>query len=323
MTATELPHKAVLFADLRGSTGLYEEMGNANATLLVTRSVASLAETVPPSGGRLIKTLGDGLMAVFDDAAGALQSATDMHERIERASRPARGLGRQPPQAALRSLRLQVSVAMGEVAEVAGDFFGDAVNVAARLLDHAGDGETLITDAVRQQLAPRIGQRFRNLDWVHLRGRAEPVLVHVLGGRRSDAGAVTQFEDLRTNPEPSALRLVWKGKSRLLSSQEMPIVLGRSSQSIIPMEDPRVSRLHARIDWHGSTFHLSDLSFNGTSLRFEGRQLLSLRRTECSLHGRGQIGLAGTPGDPGVPTLEFEVLDFSDTQPHGDPETRA
>lgn len=316
-----LPHKAVLFADLRGSTALYEEMGNANATLLVTRSVAALAETVSPSGGRLIKTLGDGLMAVFDEAAGALQSAADMHERIERASRPARGARLAPDPA--RTLRLQVSVAMGEVAEVSGDIFGDAVNVAARLLDHAGDGETLITDAVRQMLAPRIGDRFRNLDWVHLRGRAEPVLVHVLGGRRSDAGAVTQFEDLRAQPEPSALRLVWKGKSRLLSTHEMPVVLGRSAQSLISVEDPRVSRLHARIDWHGSTFHLTDLSFNGTSLRFDGRQLLSLRRTECSLHGRGDIGLAGVPGDPGVPTIGFEVLDFSDTQPHGDPETRA
>ena len=315
-----LSHKAVLFADLRGSTALYEELGNANATLLVTRSVAALAETVSPSGGRLIKTLGDGLMALFEQPVGALQTAADMHACIERASGPARRSTDIRPS---RALRLQVSVAMGEVAEVDTDVFGDAVNVAARLLDHAGDGETLITDAVRQALPTRQRSRFRNLDWVHLRGRAEPVLVHVLGGKRGDAGAVTQFEVVAPHAEPGALHLTWAGKSRLLHAHELPIVLGRSAQSLIPLDDPRVSRVHARLDWHGASFHLTDLSFNGTTVRFDHRQTLALRRTECTLHGKGEIGLSGAPGAPGVPTIGFDVLDFADTQPHGGPDTQA
>lgn len=317
-----LPNKAVLFADLRGSTALYEELGNANATLLVTRSVAAMAETVAPSGGRLIKTLGDGLMAVFDQPAGAVQAASDMHACIERAGHPARrvaGVQSGPP----RTMRLQVCVAYGEVAEVESDVFGDAVNVAARLLDHAGDDETLITEGVRQALPARQRGRFRNLDWVHLRGRAEPVQVYVQGGRRGETGAVTQFDDARPTSEPGALRLVWAGRSRLLDAQEMPIVIGRSSQSLIALSDPRVSRVHARLDWHGSSFHLTDLSFNGTTLIFEGLKPVNLRRTACTLHGRGEIGLAGAPGAQGVPTLGFEVLDFSDTQPQSDgPDTR-
>ena len=66
-----------------------------------------------------------------------------------------------------------------------GDCFGDAVNVAARLLDHAGDNETLVTDEVFGGLPSEQQQRFRSLDWMHLRGRAEPVHVHVLGGKRA------------------------------------------------------------------------------------------------------------------------------------------
>lgn len=315
-----MSHKAVLFADLRGSTSLYEEMGNANATLLITRSVAAMAETVAPSGGRLIKTLGDGLMAVFEQPAGAIQAASDMHACIERASGASRRSAGPTP---ARTMRLQVSVALGEIAEVGADVFGDAVNVAARLLDHAGDGETLITDRVRQALTPRQRSRFRNLDWVHLRGRAEPVLVHVHGGRRADTGALTQFEDARSAAEPGALRLIWSGKSRLLTAPDMPVVLGRSPQSLITLDDPRVSRIHVRLDWHGASFHLTDLSFNGTTVRFEGLQPLNLRRTDCTLHGRGEIGLAGAPGLPGVPTLAFEVLDFADTQPQAEgPVTR-
>jgi len=307
-----LSNKAVLFADLRGSTSLYEELGNANATLVVTRSVAALADTVAPCGGRLVKTLGDGLMALFDQPTGAVQAAADMHGCIERASAPSRRGGLAHGS---RALQLQVSIALGEVAEVQSDVYGDAVNVAARLLDHAGDGETLITDSLHGALHARERGRFRSLDWVHLRGRAEPVLVHVQGGRRSDAGAVTQFESPSPQAEPGALRLRWQGKSRLLSVAALPAILGRSSQSVVLIEDPRVSRLHARLDWHGSTFHLTDLSSNGTAVQLEGHAPLMLRRTACSLHGRGEIGLSGPPGAVGVATLGFEILDFSDTQP--------
>lgn len=308
----ELSNKVVLFADLRGSTSLYEELGNANATLLVTRSVAALAETVGPSGGRLVKTLGDGLMALFDQPAGAVQAAADMHACIEGTATTARRSRGAPP---VRALKLQVSIASGEVAEVQSDVYGDAVNVAARLLDHAGDGETLVTEALHKSLTGRQRARFRSLDWVHLRGRAEPVLVFAQGGRRGDAGAVTQFESPSPQAEPGALRLHWQGKSKLLSVSDLPAIIGRSSQSVILIEDPRVSRLHARLDWHGSSFHLTDLSSNGTTVRLEGHAPLHLRRTTYSLHGRGDIGLSGPPGAIGVPTLGFEILDFSDTQP--------
>ena len=320
MTQT-LSNKAVLFADLRGSTSLYEELGNANATLLVTRSVAALADTVAPSGGRLVKTLGDGLMALFEQPAGAVQAAADMHACIERAGASTR---RARQAAQTRVLQLQVTIALGEVAEVQADIYGDAVNVAARLLDHAGDGETLVTDALHKSLTGRQRGRFRSLDWVHLRGRAEPVLVHVHGGRRGDAGAVTEFESPSAQLEPGALRLLWKGQSHLLSMADLPAVIGRSSQSVVMIDDPRVSRLHARLDWHGSSFHLTDLSSNGTTLRLEGHTPLHLRRTAVSLHGRGEIGLSGPPGAAGVSTLGFEVLDFSDTQPRtADPDTFA
>jgi class 3 adenylate cyclase len=94
----------------------------------------------------------------------------------------------------LRGLRLQVALARGEVVEMAGDCFGDAVNVAARLLDHAGDNETLVTAGVLADLPASQRARFRSLDWMHLRGRAEPVQVHVLGLRRhADAAPATQF----------------------------------------------------------------------------------------------------------------------------------
>ncbi|MFZ9428383.1 MAG: FHA domain-containing protein [Burkholderiaceae bacterium] len=304
--------KAVLFADLRGSTGLYESLGNAHATLVITRCVAALAAAVGPSGGRLIKTLGDGLMAAFDDPDGAARAAAEMHACIERTPAPRPQMSGDPFS---RSLQLRVAMALGEVAEVQGDIFGDAVNVAARLLEHAADGETLITDQLYEALDDGLGEPFRYLDWVHLRGRAEPVLVMLQGGVRGDSGPVTQFVSLRPHGEPCSLRLHWQGKSRALQTDELPAVIGRSRQSILPIDDRRVSRLHARLDWHGSSFHLTDLSTNGTTLQLSGHSAVHLRRTTCSLHGHGEIGLSGSPGAPGVLTLRFEVLNGPNTQP--------
>ena len=186
---TQISDRTILFADLRGSTGLFETLGNAEATSVVTHCVSSLGPAVQRHGGHVVKTLGDGLMAVFDTPAQAVQSALQMHEVL--AGIVARdSAGGAAPSAGLRSLHLQVAVSRGEVVEMAGDCFGDAVNVAARLLDHAGDNETLITAPVLAGLARSMKPKFRSLDQMVLRGRVEPVQVYAHGGRRgSDTAA--------------------------------------------------------------------------------------------------------------------------------------
>ena len=64
----------------------------------------------------------------------------------------------------------------------------------------------------------------------------------------------------------------------------------------------------------GGAFQLSDLSYNGTYVRFTGdTEVVALRRGTCTLHGSGVIGLGTAPSDPTAPCVRFEVLRFSDT----------
>jgi hypothetical protein len=253
-------------------------------------------------------------MAAFDEPSQAVQAAMLMHEVLE--GMVSRGSERGAS-SGLRALRLQVGLARGEVVEMSGDCFGDAVNVAARLLDHAGDNETLITVEVLQGLPLDLRSRFRSLDRLVLRGRAEPVHVHVLGGRRGAASdmAATQFGEVGSVTEPDGLRLMWAGLHRVFASQQTPIVLGRSPQATFCVDDGRVSRSHARVDWHSGCFQITDLSYNGTYVRFNDGEIVSLRRGSCTLHGSGAIGLGGTPSDPGSACVSFDVLRFADTQP--------
>lgn len=299
----------VLFADLRGSTSLYESLGNAEAATVVTQSVAMVGRIVEDHGGRVIKTLGDGLMAVFPEPLPAVRAAEEVHESIDRLMGAVR-THRQP------AMRVQIAAAHGEMIEVNGDCFGDAVNVAARLLDHAGDNETLVTAQTRTPLPPEVRERFRRLERLHLRGRVEPVEAWRLEPRRGQDSLSTMFGDTTPASVPDAIRLSTDGVSRIHTVRNLPVVLGRSHEATYCIDDSRVSRMHARIEWHGGNFQLTDLSSNGTFVRF-GRQseIVTLRRGACTLHGRGVICLGVSPSVQNAPAMHFEILRFEDTDP--------
>ena len=319
---TQIVECTVLFADLRGSTLMYETLGNTDATAVVTQSVALMGRIVSHHQGRVVKTLGDGLMAIFGSPALAVAAADDMHDSLERIGVPA--AGRAVPKVLAVPLKLQVGLAHGEVVEMSGDVFGDAVNVAARLLDHAGDNETLVTADVLDGLGDSEQFRFRSLDRLQLRGRTEPVHVHLLEAtRRFGDTAATDFGDIAPAPapEPEGIRLVWMDRNRVYAGTSLPLVLGRSPQATYIIDDTRVSRSHARVAWHGGTFQLTDLSYNGTYVRFDhDPEIISLRRGTCTLHGSGVIGLGAPPSDAGSPTVRFEIMKFADTQPLVPPE---
>ena len=314
---TQVYQRTVLFADLRGSTSMYETLGNAEATTVVTRSVALIARLVEEHGGQVVKTLGDGLMAIFPGPSSAVQASDDMHDSLTRAGQLATTTTDPNEVRAPTTLKLQVGLAHGEVVEMSGDVFGDAVNVAARLLDHAGDNETLATSGVVDGLEDWERSRFRSLDRMQLRGRVEPVHVHLLEAvRRFGDTAATAFGDMApASIEPEGIRLIWLDLNRIYSGTSLPVILGRSPQATYIIDDNRVSRSHARIDWHGGTFQLTDLSYNGTYVRFDNDpEIISLRRGACTLHGAGVIGLGTPPSEPVSPCVRFEVMKFADTQ---------
>ena len=312
---SEVHVRTVLFADLRGSTSMYERLGNTDATAVVTESVALLARIVAAEDGTVVKTLGDGLMATFRTAAAGIAAADGMHDAIGgmRAGGDESAGGTARP-----VLMLQVGLAQGEVVEMSSDVFGDAVNVAARLLDHAGDNETLATQGVVEGLDEWQRTRFRSLGGMQLRGRAEPVHVHLQEPvRRFGDTAATAYGEMLMpqQAEPEGIRLVWLDLNRIYAGTSLPVVLGRSPQATYIIDDNRVSRSHARVDWHGGTFQLTDLSYNGTYVRFDNDpEVIHLRRGNCTLHGSGVIGLGALPTEALSPCVRFEVMRFADTQ---------
>jgi len=294
----------VVFADLSGSTLLFEALGNERATETVTRLTQWIGEVVEAHGGRVVKKLGDGVLGIFGEAgqavgaAGELQRSHQIH------------LQRWP--VAVR-MEMRVGVASGEVVEVDGDTYGDAVNVASRLCERAGLGEIWSTDVTAVDAGAVPGIRFRKLGMFEIRGKSEAQVVYQAEWRESDtADAMTMQAVLPSAIAPldvffGTIELSWQEDSLSLSSVDVPVHIGRSSGAELSISDPRVSRMHARIDWHNGAFTLTDLSSFGTWVRFEGSDTaVSLRRDGCLLHGSGQIAL-GMPFGAGAPTLDFHV----------------
>ncbi|MFZ2986633.1 adenylate/guanylate cyclase domain-containing protein [Ideonella sp.] len=303
-----IKRRYVLFADLRGSTALYETLGNAHATSVVTEVIRNLARRVPSSGGQLVKTLGDGLMAVFPKAINAVTAAVQMQDDLDRQPQPHVTVGSDTSRASPK-VQLQIAITAGEIVEVGGDCFGDAVNVAARLLDHAGDSESLISREVYDELPWEVRSRFRHLDKLHLRGRAEPAEVFQLTRNKGMDTEVTHLETHGTSNEALGVELTWNSQRNVFLRERLPVLIGRGTACGLKVDDARVSRTHARIDLMGGALHLTDLSINGTFVLFAGDdEVLSLRRGSCTLHGHGELGLGGTPNDPSVAVVRFAFM---------------
>ncbi|MFO1243598.1 MAG: adenylate/guanylate cyclase domain-containing protein [Ramlibacter sp.] len=296
----------VVFADLTGSTGVFETLGNAKATEAITRLTQWISQVCEAHDGRVVKTLGDGVLAVFPRCSDAVAAVVELQRNhLKR-------ILNWPPK--LR-MRLQVGVASGEVVEVDGDCYGDAVNVASRLSDLSGADQIWATDSVIEQVPePGEGVRFRSLGPISIRGKAEQRVIYRIEWQEEVVSALftapASLDHLNPRGEsaPGQIELNWLDVNATFKSGDMPIHLGRVSEADFVVNDQRVSRLHAKIEWRDNHFVLSDLSSYGTWVKFAGSDTeLALRRGECVLHGNGDIALGAPFSDFTVPTVSFNL----------------
>lgn len=131
----------VLFTDLRGSTAIYTDIGDAPAYALVRDHFKILHDAIAANHGGVVKTIGDAVMAVFSDLAEALAAARQMHERLRHLK----------PNAGAR-LQLKSALHAGPCLAVNAndklDFFGSVVNLAARLVERSEGDDLVVTDEI-------------------------------------------------------------------------------------------------------------------------------------------------------------------------------
>jgi class 3 adenylate cyclase/energy-coupling factor transporter ATP-binding protein EcfA2 len=134
----------IMFTDVEGSTNLLSTRGFTESHEIMKAYESIIDEKVAEHAGRRIKGLGDGLMVSFGSSRHGVECAIEIQRAIAEYSK-------QNPE---RKIRIRIGLNTGEVVEEAGDIFGAAVNVAARVAGKAKGGEILVSDVVRALVGP-------------------------------------------------------------------------------------------------------------------------------------------------------------------------
>ncbi len=276
---------AILFADVAGSTPLYERLGDREAHSRIAACLARAAAATASRGGRVVKTIGDGLMAAFPRGEAAFLAAVAMQE-----AQAVAGDG----------LALRVGFHEGPALAQGGDLFGDAVNLAARLGEAAGPGQVLLTAATAAALPAALRVGVRALGALAVKGKSRPVdAAEVVWDTGAD---LTIVDAAATAPAPAgrALTLALGSHQVRVLPGEGWVTLGRDGGNDLVVPSPRASREHARVEFRGGQFVVVDFSANGTVVRADGGPEVLVRRDSHALRGSGWIVLGGGAG-PGEP----------------------
>ncbi len=291
----------VVFCDLVGSTGLFEKLGDATASHLVTQLTNALSRTITEFEGRVVKTLGDGIFAVFPKEEQAVNACCNIQrELMERPLMLFADEKLAVSSGTFRSLRIELQIGMesGEVVEINGDCYGDAVNSAARLADLAGARQILTSQRVHDALPASRHNELSSLGPMFLRGKEETTTVYRINWQKKsemDLDATMLGVSFKEALRTQELHVSYGGKTVLLQqsgSSVKTMQMGRAASCELEISDPRVSRTHASIKVRGDQFVLTDASSYGTWV-YAGSQSepIVLRRTDCVLVGEGEISL--------------------------------
>lgn len=169
---------AVLFADICGSSELYERLGDTLARRAISQCVGIMTRELPACQGTLIKTIGDEVMCTFPSAKQAFHAACAMQAAVERGK-----YENNTP------MSIRIGFNYGNVIYESGDVFGDTVNIAARIVAITRASQIIVTQAVVDALPPDLQSKTRQLERAEFKGkRAQFDIFRVIWGLDEQPG---------------------------------------------------------------------------------------------------------------------------------------
>lgn len=278
----ETAQRAVLFVDVTDSTRIYESLGDTVALALINGLFARLDKLIAKHSGSVSKTLGDGMICVFEDPDNAFRAACEIQSAVHAAA-----------QGSANRLQIKIGFTWGPVILSKGDVFGDTMNVCARLVVLANPEQILTSAQTVEALAPGLRARCRALFPTRIKGKVEEVAVSEVMWRYDPA--VTETNLTRADFAKAvqmSLKMIYRGNIFIVNRTRPTLQMGRDDSNDIVIVSLFASRIHARVQTRDGHFVLTDLSSNGTFLLVDEHSgEVHLRREEAVLGGRGWIGL--------------------------------
>ncbi len=281
----------ILFADVVGSTQLYEELGDDTAREMVARSLEIMREATEGDSGDLIKTMGEEVMSTFPTADDAMNAAKRMQEEIS-ADESLRYDGGH--------VAIRIGCHFGPVVREDNDVFGSAVHTANRMTSQAKAQQIITTLATVEQLSEEWRGLVRQIDVATVRGRAGEVEVfEVLWHPEEATGMLPTVDFSQSASRTKRLILSFKGQEVTVGAGRKTATLGRGEENDLVVQGHLISRVHARVVTSKDKFTLVDESTNGTFVQIGYGEEIFVRRDSTQLVGEGVIGL-GRIAEPGT-----------------------
>ena len=271
--APKTTNLAILFADISGSTRLYEILGDVAARTKVPDCLEMLTAVIKQHNGTVIKTIGDEIMCTFPTSEDAANAACEMQ-----------------PAAGPISLSIRVGMHFGPAILEAGDVFGDAVNVAARMASMAKGNQIITTQNAVDEMSPIMRASTRFIDRAPVKGKKETMDIFEVLWQQEDVTRMSTGVITPQQTEPVRMRLTYQNDSVVLDGEITQIVMGRSKSADLTVNETLASRQHVRIEHRRGKFFIIDQSTNGTYVHHENDESF-LRREEMPLSGDGMISL--------------------------------
>jgi class 3 adenylate cyclase len=280
---------AIVFADVVGSTKLYELLGDLRARDMVGICIDVMRAATEEHHGTVIKTMGDEVMATFPTADDALNAAAQMQTQI--VMHPGLKVDEQ-------TVAIRIGCNFGPVVVENRDIFGSAVHTANRMTSQAKAGQIITTATMVEQLSSEWRASVRQIDVATLKGRSSEVALFEVLWQTEDvtsmvpAIAITSRE--KTN-KTQRLRLRYQGQEVLVQDGRANITMGRAEENDLVIKGNLISRLHARVEFNRNKFMLIDQSTNGTFVLGKDGEEAFVRRDSMQIRGEGLIGLGKAP----------------------------
>ncbi|MFY2764768.1 adenylate/guanylate cyclase domain-containing protein [Arenimonas sp. MALMAid1274] len=280
--------QTILFADVSGSTRLFESRGDVEARRLIAAVLDALTQVCQQHGGRVIKTIGDEIMCTFPGALNGVLAACDMQRRMGRDINFVRD-----------SLAVRIGLHHGDALEEAdGDVYGDAVNTAARMASLAKREQVVTTAATYDSLSGKVPEA-RSLGKARVSGKLLPIEIVDLVWQEDTSGMTMVQSAVRIGDLPgtgAVLKLRHRGQTVELKPESEPFAMGREPSNHLTVEADWVSRTHATIEYKRGHFMIADRSTNGTYVRIGEDDEQKVHRDELHLRKSGTISLGQSFG---------------------------
>ena len=279
---------AILFADVVGSTQIYDKFGDTKASETVARCLDVMKDSTYQFNGTVIKTIGDEVMSTFPTVDDAMGAAAQMQASISTGDHEI-------------NVTIRIGCHFGPVVQEQNDIFGAAVHTANRMTSQAKAKQVIISGTTVERMSADWKAQTRQIDVATVRGRIDEVALFELLWQPDEATSMLPTIDWDSKTKgPSRIRLTFRDSVVVVDEMRKSIIMGRADDNDLIVKGNLISRIHARVEMRRGKFILIDQSTNGTFLENAQGEETFVRRDSSELSGEGIIGL-GRVAKPGTP----------------------